>query len=152
MKRPGVAILMAAVLCAAAPRDDKPAGDLERLQGDWSTKSFLIDGGPLPKEKQYADRLMTIKGRRSFPSSGAARSPSVERLNHDASKSPEVDRRHLHPRAGLSARRSTAFMNSTATPSEVCIGTPETERPSPSSSRSRARSSGSSSTTRKAKP
>lgn len=48
--------LPVAVIAASADKKADPG-----LNGDWSTVSFLRAGAPLPKEKQFPGRIMTIK-------------------------------------------------------------------------------------------
>src|SRR4051812_30861412 len=88
MRRHGMLVVVTASLIAAAPGSEPAQGDLDKLQGDWKTKSFLIDGGPLPTEKQVPDRLMTIK-EDSFSESRGGKVAVRGTLKLDASKSPK---------------------------------------------------------------
>lgn len=76
-------IALSIVLAADAADQSEPG-----LEGDWSTASFLRGGKPLPQEKQFPDRIMTIKdGTFTEKRDGkvAVRGP----LKVDASKKPK---------------------------------------------------------------
>jgi uncharacterized protein (TIGR03067 family) len=121
------AILGAAMLTAAAPAGDKDAGDLDKLQGDWVTKSFVMDGGPLPKEKQFPDRLMTIKGD-AFSEFRNGKVAVRGTIKVDTSKTPKwLDA--TFKEGGPVGETIEGIYELDGDSLKVCIGTPETDRP-----------------------
>jgi uncharacterized protein (TIGR03067 family) len=101
MVRPAVCYLggclVVAAVALAGPSDTAEPG----LQGDWTTKSFLRNGAPLPKEKQFPDRLMTIKGD-TFSERRAGKVAVRGTLKVDATKAPKwIDATFLEGGPGL---------------------------------------------------
>ncbi|MDR3633424.1 MAG: TIGR03067 domain-containing protein [Isosphaeraceae bacterium] len=128
MRQRGTLVVMAVVLLAgAAPEREAEQSDLEKLQGDWKTKSFLLGGGPLPKEKQFPDRLMTIKGD-SFSEFRGGKVAVRGTLKLDSSTSPK----HLNAtftQGGPTGETVRGIYELDGDTLKVCVGTPDTERP-----------------------
>jgi uncharacterized protein (TIGR03067 family) len=119
--------LCAVLFFAAAAPDDATKADLDRWQGDWTTKSFVLDGGPLPKEKQFPDRLMTIKDDK-FSEVRGGKVAVRGTIALDASKSPKhLDATFLE--GGPKGETIRGIYEIDGDTLRVCIGTPETERP-----------------------
>ena len=128
MKRHGFAIIMAALFfIAAAPKEEKGPSDLDRLQGHWLTKSFLIDGGPLPEAKQYPDRVMTIKDG-TFSEFRGGKVAVRGTIKLDPTKSPKwLDATFTE--GGPTGETVLGIYQLDGDTLKVCVSTPETERP-----------------------
>jgi uncharacterized protein (TIGR03067 family) len=102
-------------------------GDRETLQGDWTTSAFFRDGGPLPAEKQYPDRLLTFKGDEWYEvRDGKVAVRGTFKL--DPSKSPKwLDATFLEGGPGRETVKGIYALDGDVL--TVCIGTPETPRP-----------------------
>ena len=134
MKRTGFAILIAMLFTAAAPQGESGDKDLDRLQGDWTTKSFLLDGGPLPKEKQFPDRLMTIKDD-TFSEFRGGKVAVRGTIKLDPTKSPKwLDA--TFTQGGPTGETVRGIYQLDGDTLKVCVGTPETERPAKFESKS----------------
>jgi uncharacterized protein (TIGR03067 family) len=115
------------LFAAPAPALDPARQDLDILQGDWKTKSFLLGGGPLPKEKQFPDRLMTIKGD-AFSEFRGGKVAVRGTLKLDSSKSPKwIDATFTE--GGPTGETVRGIYELAGDGLKVCVGTPETERP-----------------------
>lgn len=128
MRLRGTLIVMAiALLVAAAPERETGRNDLEKLQGDWTTKSFLLGGGPLPKEKQFPDRVMTIMGA-EFSEVRNGKVAVRGDLKIDSSKEPKwLDA--TFTQGGPTGETIHGIYQLDGDTLKVCIGTPEDERP-----------------------
>lgn len=128
MRLHGMLIAFATVLlAAAAPEGDSSQSDLAKLEGDWTTKSFLLGGGPLPKEKQYPDRVMTIKGN-EFSEVRGGKVAVRGTIKIDSSKDPKwLDA--TFTQGGPTGETIHGIYQLDGDTLKVCIGTPEDERP-----------------------
>jgi uncharacterized protein (TIGR03067 family) len=91
--------LLVAVAAAAAEGPDKSSDPA--LDGDWDTVSFLRGGAPLPREKQFPDRLMTIRGD-TFSEKRNGKVAVRGKLKIDTAKSPRwMDTTFLEGGPGL---------------------------------------------------
>jgi uncharacterized protein (TIGR03067 family) len=127
MRNRWLPILTAALLVAAAPDDGKGKADREKLQGDWKTESFLLNGAPLPKEKQFPDRLLTFKDE-TFSEVRGGKVAVRGTFTLDPSKSPKwLDATFLEGGPKGETVRGIYELNGDTL--RVCVGTPETDRP-----------------------
>ena len=92
----GGCVILTAVAFAGSVDAPEPG-----LEGDWTTKSFLRGGAELPKEKQFPDRLMTIKGD-TFSEKRAGKVAVRGTLKIDPTKNPKwMDATFLEGGPGL---------------------------------------------------
>jgi uncharacterized protein (TIGR03067 family) len=117
--------LVFAAVALAGPGDPAEPG----LQGDWTTKSFLLGGGPLPQKKQFPDRLMTIKGE-TFSERRAGKIAVRGTLKIDATKTPKwMDATFLEGGPGLNETVLGIYKLDGDTLT-VCCGAVDDPRPS----------------------
>lgn len=115
----------------AGPGDSAEPG----LQGDWTTQSFSRGGAPLPKEKQFPDRIMTLEDD-TFSERREGKVAVRGTLKFDATKTPKwIDATFRERGPGLNETVLSIYKLDGDKPT-VCCGAAGDPRPSAFESKS----------------